>query len=365
MRWVKDGLIIVIIFGVFFLATDYLFGKTILDKINKSILLNVNTDNLYKKISHDVYHHDLKKNIFKLNQKWGELSHDLCTNTFGFKSSCDNIINQKDFDIVFIGDSMTEGVGLEYKDTFVGLFSKKHPELKIANMGVESYSPSIYRSKVQYFLERENMTFSHVFVFIDISDIQDEAIKYKFEDNVVIDQVQEIAEDQSLNLNTSLSKNFFRDKTPILYKLLSQLNSLFDMEERKVLGLAERAEWTYKLHSEAYGDKGAQYGINKSIYQMNELYKILKERNIDLSIGIYPLPNQIKFDVVDNLQAKIWGDFCKNKCRYFINTMPVFFNYLESNGEVKTYRDLYIYGDVHFNKVGNIMIFEEIEKAYR
>jgi len=98
---------------------------------------------------------------------------------------------------------------------------------------------------------------------------------------------------------------------------------------------------------------------------MEELYKLLKERNIELSIGIYPLPNQLKFDVVNNLQAKIWRDFCKNKCSYFINTMPAFFEYLKSNGDVKTYQDLFIYGDIHYNEKGNKIIFKEIDKIFQ
>jgi len=369
MRWIRDGFIIVIICGILFLTIDYLFGKHILgERYHQK-----NLGNLVQLAgtTHDIYHHDLKKNLSQV-QYWGNLTHKLCTNSFGFKSSCENIINKKDVDIVFIGDSFTEGIGLDYEDTFVGLFADSYPELRVANMGVSSYSPSIYRSKIQYYLEKENMTFNHVFVFIDISDIQNEAFAYeRLEDNRVVTQAQAqpkgqnqraVSPEDSVVLRV---KQYLSDKTPLFHLLLKTLYRLNDKNTGGLEnGLAMAAEWTYNPQSKGFGNKGIQFGIDNAIHHMEELYTMLKERNIKLSIGIYPWPNQLKYDVVNNKQAKIWRDFCKEKCSYFINTMPAFFKYLQSNGEVKTYQDLYYDGDVHFNKNGNRIIFEEIKKNF-
>ena len=63
----------------------------------------------------------------------------------GFKISCDDFNDKKinkQFDIGIIGDSFTEAQF--YEEFFVGLISKKYKNLKIANLGVASYSPSIY-----------------------------------------------------------------------------------------------------------------------------------------------------------------------------------------------------------------------------
>ena len=353
MSRIRNGFIITIIFGILFLTIDYWFGKFIL---GRNTIINGTT--------HEIYHHDLKKNFSEV-QYWSDLTYKLCTNSFGFKSSCDNIINEKDFDIVFIGDSFTEGIGLSYEDTFVGLFSNKHPELRVANMGVSSYSPSIYRSKIQYYLEKEKMKFNHVFVFIDISDIQDEALVYeRLIDNRVVNQSQSQVQAQFQDPVISTIKKFLAE-TPVTYSLLSMLYHLNDKKVHEPqYQLTSRAEWTYNPQSEDYGNKGVQFGVDTSIHHMEALYNLLTERNIKLSIGIYPWPNQLKYDVVNNKQARIWRDFCKGKCSYFINTMPVFFKYLQSNGEVKTFQDLYIYDDIHFNKNGNRIIFEEIEKNF-
>ena len=45
------------------------------------------------------------------------------------------------------------------------------------NAGVSSYSPSIYYYKTKFFIE-QGLKFSHLIVFIDISDIEDESNVY-------------------------------------------------------------------------------------------------------------------------------------------------------------------------------------------
>ena len=147
-----------------------------------------------------------------------------------------------------------------------------------------------------------------------------------------------------------------------IYNFRGQKHQAFECQPIEC-GLTTRAEWTHNPQSVDYGKRGVQFGIDSSIHHMKELYKLLNERGIGLSVGIYPWPNQLKYDVEKNTQAKIWGDFCKEKCNYFINTMPTFFEYLQSNGYVKTYQDFYIYGDVHFNKNGNKIVFEDIQKS--
>ena len=80
---------------------------------------------------------------------------------------------------MFIGDSVTEGIFLNYEDTFVGLIDKyfEKKNIQVLNAGVATYSPSIYFAKINYFLE-QGLKFDELVVFIDISDIVDEAIWY-------------------------------------------------------------------------------------------------------------------------------------------------------------------------------------------
>ena len=86
--------------------------------------------------------------------------------------------NTTKYDIAFIGDSFTEAIGVEYDSTFVGLLAKAHPKLKVANLGVASYAPSVYLKKVECLLEKA-IEFDHLIVMVDTWDLLDEALHYE------------------------------------------------------------------------------------------------------------------------------------------------------------------------------------------
>ena len=50
-------------------------------------------------------------------------------------------------------------------------------QYKTANLGIVSYSPKIYLSKVNYLIQH-GFNFNHVVVFIDISDLYDDTNFY-------------------------------------------------------------------------------------------------------------------------------------------------------------------------------------------
>ena len=61
---------------------------------------------------------------------------------------------------------------------------------------------------------------------------------------------------------------------------------------------------------------GVEGSIQKALKNMTELHKILTEKNISLSIGIYPWPAQLREMQSNkrktNLQVSIWKNFAKN-----------------------------------------------------
>ena len=74
----------------------------------------------------------------------------------------------KNFDIAFMGDSFVEGYSVNFEDSFVGIFSESKKNLKIANLGVSSYSPKIFYAKLNYLLS-EGFKFKEIIFFVDIS----------------------------------------------------------------------------------------------------------------------------------------------------------------------------------------------------
>ena len=93
---------------------------------------------------------------------------------------------------------------------------------------------------------------------------------------------------------------------------------------------------------------------------MNDLYYYLNKKNISLSVAVYPHPGQIIYDKKNSKQVKIWEDFCANKCKYFINYFPIFFNELDSDKPKKIIDKYYIKNDIHFNYKGNLLIYKKL-----
>ena len=58
-------------------------------------------------------------------------------------------------------------------------------KIEVLNAGVSSYSPIIYFKKIEYLIDK-GFEFDELIVFIDISDIEDEATIYRSDKAKVI-----------------------------------------------------------------------------------------------------------------------------------------------------------------------------------
>jgi hypothetical protein len=104
--------------------------------------------------SNPIYHHGFIKNgTF-------ESYYSTYTNSLGFKDSKvrEVELNTNRKRIMFIGDSFTEGVMLDWEDTFIGIISDslKNKNIKILNAGRSSYSPSLYWKNLNIIFQRKN-----------------------------------------------------------------------------------------------------------------------------------------------------------------------------------------------------------------
>ena len=164
MSWIKIFLIQASVVAILFFGCDFIYTNYFRTPTNQ--------ESIYR-IKNDIFHHSLLPSFDGIGN-WGGEPYRVCTDVSGFKSNCDNIFTSRtNFDIAFIGDSFTEAIGVPYEDSFVGLFDNTNPDLNVANLGVSSYSPTVYRVKIEDFIRR-GYEFNHVIVFVDISDIQDE-----------------------------------------------------------------------------------------------------------------------------------------------------------------------------------------------
>jgi hypothetical protein len=399
---------------VLFLLVDVCFGAWVIALVRPSEPFRVR---------HPVYHHTLKPNYDGLG-RWGTWSYRICTNGEGFKTSCEQKHSTKnEFDVAFIGDSFTEGIGLPYEQTFVGMVATKNPDLSIANLGVVSYSPAIYLAKLKD-LFAKGYRFKHIIVFIDIGDAYDEANAYDLHyDSVVVDKgepypmsldrkIRRLAsqylpltgeawvqlrklgvstpesgrqttpeplgaqrgndspaapsnttiQSETSNAQSLLTKDEtptapVRDTVPLTNQTVP-LETPFknNIYEGIYLKNYPKSEWTYNQQSPYYGSEGVVGTLSKMKKEMQALHVLAQAYGAKLSVGVYPWPGQLKYDVVDSLQVNTWREFCETRCEHFYNAFPTFFSLVQEHGQDKVIGDYFFAGDVHFTKEGNEVI---------
>jgi len=320
-----------------------------------------------------IYHRDLKKNyIFK--DLFGN-EPTIYTNSLGFKDSkireIKNKINKRR--IVFIGDSFTEGVGLKFEQTVVGIiykFAKKN-NIEILNAGVQAYSPIIYWRKIKWLIEEKNFKFDELVVFIDISDVQDEAQYYILDnkENVVTRGViEKFIEDRNLRslfINILDKYTFFTFKiiqflkNPHYYSVKSQDKNFNSWSVIIADGPNNRGNWTIKNLSYS------KEGVSLSMKYMDKLFTLCKNYNIKMTIAVHPWPNQIWYEDLDSKQVQIWKNFSEERGIKFINNFPIFIKKnISDNDKLDILKKNYFPADVHFNEYGSKIIANNFINNY-
>ncbi len=253
-----------------------------------------------------------------------------------------------------MGDSFTYGVGLPYEKTFICLLeSELAPRgVEILNAAVVSYSPAIYWKKTQDLLDRVGLRFVHLVVFLDISDIQDEAEFYDTDEERVL----------WIRGSTPAVREFLYEYTTILRNLwevaeesyawaTKDPDSLRTEEDRRYATNEYRGLWT--VDKGAYEDYGAP-GILKAKKHMDRLHDLLKRHRIDMTLAVYPWPTQILHHDRDSIQVKIWREWAAGRSVRFIDLFPDFIPGAEDPREV--IRRYFIPGDLHWNEEGHRLV---------
>ncbi|MBV8850798.1 MAG: SGNH/GDSL hydrolase family protein [Methylobacteriaceae bacterium] len=327
------------------------------------------------RIANPVYGHALAPN-FDSEEVWGQGKSHITTNSLGFKDVRVREVPLQSAKkrILFLGDSFTEGIGLPYEQTFVGQFAAAFPQLDVLNAAASSYAPTIYNAKARYLIEA-GLQVDEVIVYIDISDIQDEAITYRTDKDGKV-------EEGDFDDKCPTAPQIIRIQSPWWAHFSYTLDFLHKrhilMQYRQVLPDASlallmqpgqvyakdfhRPAWTYESNLQCYSTLGVEGAIAKAINQMDQLYAFLSERRIPLSVGVYPWPQQLLYDKEESRQVTIWREWCKNKCRRFFNHFPAFFAYKRQHPDFM--HEIFIWGDSHYNALGNELLAHDLIAQY-
>ena len=360
-----------------FILSDLVFTKIFYNFFFKENLKkSTNIGNV--RVTHPVFHHHMEENSMQIENHQIRGVSKLITNSLGFKDKENRKIDYKTKKkrIIFLGDSFTEGIFLNYEDTFVGIidnyFKNKDPSVEVLNAGVSSYSPTIYYHKIKYFLEK-GLELNHLVVFIDISDVENEAINYKYnkENNAV--ETKEVESSFTLSIYASLIR-FLKKNLYLSYTVLNSFkDKLLPTPNQKYL--TQKQFIKYTVSNRYVRDKWTinksifnryKLGIKKSLENMSLLKDLCKKNNIKLTIVVYPWISQIFHKDLNSKQVEIWKKFSKKNNNQFINLFPIFVNDKDNKKQIyNKIRKNFIPFDVHYNSRGNKIIAESFLKVFK
>jgi len=330
------------------------------------------------RIYHPYYHHDLKANVNTMTT-WDNVNeYTFITNSLGFRDSINRSVDTttNKYRFLIIGDSHTEGVGVEYQQTFSGYFAKslKRGKYDVLNAGVVSYSPKLYYLKVKYLSDQLGLKFNHLIVFIDISDIQNELAYEDFTPSeqtpldVKLYQLKKWANRTSLiYYSLNVYKDHHRQKK--FYELMGKQNrnpktdiySNFFSDFKDSDLLRDQAFHNIGLWylDKNLFEKWGKKGLDLESFYMQKLVNLCKKREIHLSISVHPWPIQIKYGDENNLQVNYWKEFCNKNGIGFINHYQVFLDLNKTEDVISKY---YLPGDVHWNEQGHWIAADNLIK---
>tara|TARA_B100000035_G_C20997474_1_gene553218 strand:- start:399 stop:1382 length:984 start_codon:yes stop_codon:yes gene_type:complete len=311
----KNIFIVVLLLVVF----DFIYTN-----INKA-LFSFDFENVNSKI-----HGNFKKNIKEYYKTPIHGKTLFCTDNNGFRNNC-NKSNQKNFDYLLIGNIFTEGIDLDFEDTYAGIIEDTNKHLKFANLGNRSLNLLGIEKKISNIIDEDYVSFKKVIIFIGPRFFQDNKDNINTTNKIIKTSIKKRIMDNFFYFN-----NFYHW---ILFKI--NKNRL----------------WAYSKNNHYTKDIKIKKTFVKSL---ENIYKKLKDNNKSLSIVIYPYPNHFIYKNYDTKLIKELEEFCEIKCSSFIDMMEVF-NLKVKNGNLwRSINKIYLPYSVHFNRYGNKLIANEV-----
>ena len=357
---------------------------------------------------HEVYHHTFKKNSVT-EASFRDRKYYVYTNSLGFKDKSSRTIpissNKKR--IVFIGDSFTEGVSLNYEDTFVGMIDVelKGKGIEVLNAGRSSYGALIYWRKIKYLIEDVGLKFGELVVFVDLADGYNDIFWYQLTKDGNVTHLDSLylghwneRDPRHTPARAVLPKLKYQIKgnSTLLYHFLEMINyfdaQIEEIERQERIGQGKEKEiqdkekkrqekekkrsmgrWdtvitskvaSWTVDENLYKEWG-QKGVEREIAYMDMLLKLLRSNNIKLTVAVFPWPTQVWYEDMDSIQVRVWEEWCLNNDVKFVNYFPDFVRKgLSDEEKIRVLEKYYLPWDVHFNKQGNRLITRKFLSEY-
>ena len=361
MKFLKTLVSVILLVFVFDLFINLVLPKSIKKQIGTSRNYSLKSIKFHHSIAPEI-------NVYEL---WGKKKYKIKTNELSMRINENEdlkIDRQKDY-VGFIGDSFVYGSGVDYNDHFISMLENKN--YNFLNLGYVSYSPSIYFKRLEHLIKNEKIKFKTIFLFIDHSDIQDEAHFYR-EDNSGNIVRKWLNDDDVKSKNRKYKiKNYFKQNS-FIFKLYENISAPKISDNAKECLKNNQDNINYKKYLDnnrfGYGylstiqnNEWVKLGISKSIKYLDKIKILSKIYDFNLIIVNYPSA----LEVIDKIHSeeskhfiflKKWSS--ENNVK-FIDTRDYFLN--ENN--INDYLSNFIECDAHWNKKGQKIISQNINRA--
>ena len=327
------------------------------------------------------YHHTFAPGRQVL-ERWGRLVYSFATNSLGFKDRSPRAIKARPDGkrLLLLGDSFTEGAGYSFAKTFAGHIQRAMApkNIEVLNAGVGSYAPIIYELKTRYLLEEAGLEIDHVVIFLDVSDIFDEARNYQTDDTgrLIVPPVRPqktshvighfLRDNSVIGRSVTLVRDQFASGQKAIKLRLRAVEasggSVFSVSdaELQIYASTEKPASIWTFDDAAWAAYGAE-GRQKAAIRMDRLLAYLEGRGIPMTLAVYPWPDQILFDPEAPRHLGFWRQWAAARGVQFIDLFAAY----TQGASVDTLMRYFIPGDFHWNEKGHALTAEAFLKQFK
>lgn len=279
----------------------------------------------------------LRENAFGDTYGWLPNASGVCfgqrvfIDEFGFRKLSSPESPQESW--LILGDSVTFGVGVETRDTYVQLLQDEHPEARIWNTAVIGYDARNYKDVFDHFTtgDASLKNLKRVILFFCLNDVD------------LGGQVERDLCNRSARSQLTESTLSFLRRHSKLYILLKN-------------NFSDRSRFYFTQDYQLYTDR--DNGFKESMSILSEMNAYLRDRHVDFTVVILPYEYQLRTKESQNLlpQKRLAAYFAGQGIAY----IDAYDYFARAGGEAK---EDYLYADFgHFSMKGHRLVFNLLKE---